>query len=318
MREINISGLDLNLLPPLAALLRRRNVTHAAADVGLSQPAMSRALARLRADLQDDLLVRRGRGLHLTARAEALKPLVDIALEDIKAVFRTPRFDPTQGSRLLRFAASDNQTMLLFPPLMARLAKEAPGVSVQVEASGPDLVQRMERGVVDFAFGLETTPLPPGALTEPLAMDRLALVMRRGHPAAEREWTLQDYADFDHVGISITGDGVSELDARLAAAGVTRRLALITPHFSAALATVAATDMVTTLSRALASRMAEHFDLILREPPFPQTAIPMTVIFSPLRARDPLLLWMRTLLREVAVSVYEAGEGDPNRVMKTS
>ena len=234
IRDVNLSGLDLNLLPQLGALLRRCNVTRAAEEVGLSQPAMSRALARLRAEFDDPLLVRGHDGLVLTPRGAELMPRVEAALADLKALFQEPRFDAATAERTIRHAASDTQTVLLVPALMARLAEEAPGLTLRVESYGPDLLSRMEKGVVDLAFALSTTPLPPGALSEPIAEDWLALVMRRGHPAADRDWTLADYARYDHAAIAITGDGHSETDAILAAAGLRRRIALVTPHFTAA------------------------------------------------------------------------------------
>ena len=305
MREVNLTGLDLNLLPPLEALLRRRNVTHAAADVGMSQPAMSRALFRLRALLDDPLLVRGRGGLVLTPRAQALAPRVAVAVVELKSLFREPRFDPATEERIIRIAASDAQTVLLAPPIMARLSREAPGVVLRLEPYGLDLMTRMENGALDLAFALATTPLPAGAMSEVFANDRLALVMRRGHPAAGRSWTMADYGTFDHVGVSLLADGRSELDTLLAAAGVSRRIALITPHFMAALASVAATDMITTISEAFARRFAAAFDLVLREPPFVETGLPMTLVWSHVRANDAMLAWFRTLVREAAPVVYD-------------
>jgi DNA-binding transcriptional LysR family regulator len=308
MDDINLSRLDLNLLPQLAALLRRRNVTHAAADVGLSQPAMSRALGRMRDELDDPLLVRGTRGLALTPRAERLLPRLEATLSDLKAIFREPTFDPATEDRIIRIAASDTQTVLLAPAIMARLSSEAPGLRLRVEGYGPDIAARMERGRVDLAFALATTQLSPGAMSEPIADDRLVLVMRRGHPAADKIWRIEDYADYSHVSVALTGDGQSDLDAVLAAHGVTRRIALVTPHFTAAVAAVAQTNMVTTISRAFATRLATTFDLVLKDPPFAATALPMTLVWAPIRANDPVITWFRRLVREVAAEVYGAAQ----------
>jgi DNA-binding transcriptional LysR family regulator len=307
MLEVNLSAVDLNLLPALEALLRRRNVTQAAGDVGLSQPAMSRALGRLRAVLGDPLLVRTGAGFVLTPRAAALVPRLAGVMAEVKGLFREPGFDPSAERRLFRVAATDTHTVLLAPAIMARLAQEAPGVDVSMEPYSPDMARRMERGDLDLAFAVANAPLPPGAMSEPLSRDRLAVVMRRGHPAARRAFTTADYGVFDHVGIAILGDGQSELDAWLAGEGVRRRMALVTPHFMAALAVVAATDLVTTLSRAFAQRFASEFDLILNEPPFAQGDLQMTLVWSHLRAADPVLTWFRGLVRDVALEA--AGQG---------
>lgn len=300
MREVNLAGLDLNLIPALEALLRRRNVTRAAEDVGLSQPAMSRALARLR-DLQGDpLLVRTRAGYVLTPRAQAVQPLLAQAVAQLKGVFQAEDFDPAVVRRTVRLVAGDAQAILLLPDVMARLAVEAPGVEVRVEPYGPDVLERLEGGALDLVFALVSTPLPPGVHSEEVAKDQLALVMRRGHPAAALAWSLADYGQWGHVGVAIVGDGRSEIDALLAAHGVTRRIALVTPYFIAALAAVAATDLVTTVSALTARRFAAAFDLVLHDPPFADTRLTTTLVCSHVRAADPFLVWFRALVREVA------------------
>jgi len=304
MREVNLAGLDLNLLPALEALLRRRNVTRAAEDVGLSQPAMSRALARLRACLNDPLLVRVPGGLAPTPRALALAPRLAVALDGLGGVFREPSFVPALMRRTFRLAATDAQSILLAPPLLRRVRALAPDVDLRFENFSDDLRARMDAGSLDFAFAIVSTPLPPGAVSEPIASDSLALVMRRGHPAAARRWTMADYADVDHVTVTIRGDDESEIDARLAKAGVTRRMVLRTPHFLAALACVGATDCVTTLSAALARRFADTLGLCLAQPPFEDVSLDMTLVGAAPRANDPGLVWLRARIREAAAEAY--------------
>ena len=128
--------------------------------------------------------------------------------------------------------------------------------------------------------------------------------MRRHHPAAARSWTLADYTSFDHVTVALLGDGQSEIDAILGASGLSRRTALVTPHFMAALATVSATDMITTISEAFAWRFADTFNLVLRKPPFAETELRMTLVWSNVRTTDPMLAWFRTLVQNVAEDVY--------------
>ena len=296
----NMAGLDLNLVPALGTLLSRRNVTAAAADVGLSQPAMSRALARLR-DLQGDpLLVRTRTGYVLTPRAQAIQPQLAAALGHLRGVFRQPVFDPASARRTVRLAAADTHTVLILPGVAARLAAEAPGVDLRVEGYTHDIFDRLDSGGLDVAFALSSTPLPPSTYSEVIAEDRLALVMRTGHPAAGRLWSIADYGRCRHVAVSLLGDGRSDIDALLAANGVTRRIALLTPHFMAALAAVASTDLVTTVSATLARRFAGALGLVLQTPPFGETRLPMTLVCSHIRAADPFLGWFRTLVREVA------------------
>jgi len=309
MRDVHLSGLDLNLLPALEALLRRRNVTEAAHEVGLSQPAMSRALSRLRDVLGDQLLIRApGGGYALTPRGEALSAQLLATLDHVKAIFREPSFDPAKAERTIRIAGIDTHTIMLAPPLMARLAREAPGIDIRFESYSPDLIQRMELGEIDLAFATASTPLPPGARSEAYAKDKLALVMRAGHPMAKRKWTIADYGKVNQVGISIFGDAGSEMDAQLAKAGVHRRMALITPHFIAALAAVSQTDMVTTVSRVFAARFAEQFGLILKEPPLPILDLDLTIVWNHVRAADPVLAWVRGVIREEARLAMDIGK----------
>jgi DNA-binding transcriptional LysR family regulator len=183
---------------------------------------------------------------------------------------------------------------------MRRLAKDAPGIDIRIETYGPNLVERMETGQLDLAFAVSTTPLPPGARSETYAADRLVLVLRRDHPMAKKKWTIEDYGRIPQVGISILGDTGSDMDAQLAKAGVHRRMALVTPHFMAALATVAGTDMATTISRVFAERFAGQLGLVLKEPPLPNVDLDLTVVWSHVRAADPVLAWVRTAIRDAA------------------
>ncbi len=300
MREVNLAGLDLNLLPPLEALLRRRNVSLAAQDVGLSQPAMSNALARLRDLLGDPLLVRAAGGYALTPRAQALAGRLLVSLDHVKSVFQSPEVNPAQVRRTFRIAGADTHSIILAPALMARLTHEAPHVSIRIESYRPDIVRQMETGAIDLTFATSTTPLPPGSYSESYATDRLALVMRRGHRLARRKVRIEDYADVPHASVSIFGDSQSDLDAELARHGVNRHIALTTPHFMAALAAVAATDMVTTISRVFAQRFADYFDLVLKEPPLQNVDLDLTLVWSEIRSADPVLAWLRGVISEVA------------------
>ncbi len=309
MREVNLSSIDLNLLPALEALLRRRNVTRAAADVGLSQPAMSRALQRLRGTLGDPLLVRASGGLAPTPRALALAPKLTALLDGIRGALREPVFDPAHMRRTFRIAASDAQTVLIAPELLRRISAEAPGVDLRFEPYGRDLHTRVEAGTLDLVFAVANFPLPPGVVSDPIGEDRLALVMRAGHRMAGRNWSAADYAAIDHVTVSIFGDPGSEIDARLAEAGVTRRIALTAPHFMAALACVGASDCVTTVSRALARRFAAAFDLALSEPPFADPILRMTLVRAASRAGDPALNWLRDRVREAARAAFDNSGG---------
>lgn len=304
MHQVNLNGLDLNLLPPLEALLRHRSVTLAALDAGMSQPAMSRALGRLRLIFDDPLLVRGGKGLVLTPKAMEIVASLRPALDRLKDVFQAPSFDPKTARRTIRFASSDIHNTLLFPTFLRNLAEQAPGLEVVCEPYGSDLIARMTSGDLDFAFALDTSPLPAGAKSIHLGHDELALVMGRHHPMAGQTWSLQDYAKVPHILIRLLNDGVNDLDAILALHGVQRRVLWSTPHFLSALAAVSATDAVTTVSRAFSARFAHQFDLILHRPPFDNRSLGTVLVMSEARSHDPLLAWVADEVRRAAQDIY--------------
>ena len=221
MNKKHLRGVDLNLLPVLEALLRHRNATHAGAEIGLTQPAMSRALARLRHLLDDPLLMRGSKGYALTPRAQTLRqPLSDL-LARVRDLLEEPPFDPAAEARTLSLAMTDAQASLLLPRLVARVSTQAPSVTIKLVPLGPDSPARVASGEVDLGIALDATPLPPGAVSEPLAEDRLTVAVRRGHPAAVTGWQLDDYARYPSVAIALLGDGTSDLDAELARRGGT-------------------------------------------------------------------------------------------------
>jgi DNA-binding transcriptional LysR family regulator len=303
MRDLNLASVDLNLLPALEALLRRRHVTRAAEDVGLSQPAMSHVLARLRHILDDDLLVRGPSGFALTPRAEEIAPRVTAILNSVRVIYRPPPFELSKIRRVLHVAGCDVHSILFAPNLMNRIRKEAPGIELSIENYTRDVFKRLEDGSVDLVFFNAETPLPPGAVSTVIGEDRYALVMREKHPAAAKKWTLAEYAKWESVVVSLIGDGRSDIDARLVKAGLTRRIGLSTPHFMGCLAIVSATDMIATTSHLFATRHAKAYRLIVREPPFPEVRFTNTVIGSALRMNDPVIRWFCALVKEISGAV---------------
>jgi len=303
MRDLNLASVDLNLLPALEALLHRRHVTRAAEDVGLSQPAMSHVLARLRRVLDDDLLVRGPSGLALTPRAKEIAPRVTAILNAAKVIYRPPPFEPSKGRRVVHLAGCDWHSILFAPDLMNRIREEAPWIELSIENYTRDVFKRLVDGSVDLVFFNAETPLPPGAVSTVIGEDRYALVMREKHPAAAKKWTLAEYAKWESVVVSLIGDGTSDIDARLAKAGLTRRIGLSTPHFMGCLAIVSATDMITTTSHLFATRHAKAYRLIVREPPFPEVRFTNTLIGSALRMNDPVIRWFCAIVKEVSEAV---------------
>lgn len=301
MLEKHLRGVDLNLLPVLEALLRHRNATRAGEEVGLSQPAMSRALGRLRHLLDDPLLVRGAGGQMLSPRAEALRQPLAVLLAEVRALLVDPPFDPAAEQRTLRIAMTDAQAELLIAPLVRRVAAAAPGIVLQWVPIAPGLPERMAAGEIDLTLALDNTPLPRGAASEPLMEDALAVVVRRGHPCGDR-WTIADYATWPSVVVSLLGDQASEIDAELAAAGIGRAITAIVPTFRAAAEIVAVTDSVTTISHAFAARLADPLALRLIAAPLAHARMGVVIVWATYRTSDPVLGWLREELRAVAAA----------------
>ena len=299
MRPVHLRSVDLNLLPVLDALLLHRNATRAGKDIGLTQPAMSRALGRLRFLLDDPLLVRSVAGYTLTPRAEALREPLRALLAEVHDLLVEPAFDPAKEERTFTLAMADSQACLLLPSLIARLAREAPQVRIRSVTVDRNSTDKLLRGEIDLAIALDTTPLPPGMMTEPLGEDELALVRRVGHPTNRRRWSLADYAAWPSVAIALVGDGASDLDAELARHGIQRTIAAVVPSFAAALAIVAGSDCITTVSKKFAERFAHPGFLDVSEPPLETTRLGLVSVWSEIRQKDRLLEWLRSLMREL-------------------
>jgi DNA-binding transcriptional LysR family regulator len=306
MREVNVRGLDLNLLGLLDLLLRHASVTRAAAAANLSQPAMSRALGRLRALFGDPLLVRGSAGFVLTPRAAALQAQLGPILSDIIDLVRGAEFDPAEWTGRITIAATDHQTILLLPSLMARLAAEAPRLDVKVVPFVAALLPELQDGRIDLSFSVAGEPLPRGIACEPLYQDSFVTLLRRGHPAIDH-WDLNTFAGLDHVLVTILGDGRGVYDDDLQRLGLTRHIRLTLPHFYAAMAVVARSDLVVTLPSSLAVDYIDAFELAALLPPVERPPFTVTALWPEALDSQPSSRWLRSLVREEAAGLGAAG-----------
>lgn len=289
---------DLNLFVALHALLRERHVTRAAAAVNMSQPAMSRALGRLRDMFDDPILVRTRTGMTPTARALALYPDVAELLARVRDVIRPARFDPREAVGAVRIAAPDIVSHMLVPPLIQRLAREAPGLDLEIVAWSARWREELERGAVDLTVGVPTGD-EPNLYSRPLITNEWACLLREGHPALGKRWTVQLFAGLDHVLVSLLGRGGGPVDEALAAHGLKRRIALRIPYPAVAPHIVAETDLVVTTPRWLALKLASAGNVVIRRPPIPIPPVRVALVWHERSHRDPRQRWLRdALVRE--------------------
>jgi DNA-binding transcriptional LysR family regulator len=297
---MRLAGVDLNLLTALDALLDDPHVTRAARRVGVSQPAMSHNLRRLRELLGDPLLVRTPHGMAATARAEELRPAVRAALEAAEAVLQAaPAFDPARARRTFALAMADQAALQLLPALSARITAAAPGVTLQLRPFTADVTAMLADRELDLAISV-FGDAPPQVRTEPLWSEDFACVLRHGGANTRGRFTLAHYLERSHLMIAPRGRPGSVIDDLLARLGHTRRIAMLLPHFLVAPAIVAATDLVWTAPAKLARSLTRRYALAVRPPPFPIPPFILSMRWHLRLDRDPGLAWLRDQLRAVA------------------
>jgi DNA-binding transcriptional LysR family regulator len=293
-------------------LLEERHVTRAAARVGLSQPAASRALARLRALLGDPLLVRARGGLVATARAEALREPVRAAMTLIGGALAPPQpFDPARAVRTVRILTDDYSELVLFPGLLARLTSRAPGIDIVVPPPSALSTEALERGDADFFVApLRGRELgASGVRGELLYEERFVCVVSKTHPFAKRRPSIAKFAAARHALVAPRGARGGRVDDALAAVGKSRRVALLLPHFLVAPFIVASSDLVLTLGERVARALMKTLPLAAFEPPVELEPFRVGVHWHERSDGDPALAWVRGELRHVA----NAGGRAPRR-----
>ena len=297
--ELSLAGIDLNLLVVLDALLAERHVTRAARRVGLTQSAASHALARLRALLDDPVLVRGPGGQMVpTDRAAALAPRLRRALDDLATALRgEPAFDPATARRTFRIATSDYAELILLPPLVARLARDAPGIDLELTQIPEDPAALLAAGEIDGAIGVwRDRAWAAGIYQKRLFDDDFRCVVRAGHPLARRRLTLARFLELGHVLIAPRGTRGGFVDEALERLGERRRIAVMIPHFLVAPHVIAASDLVITLPARVARAFAGPFDLAVLAPPLELPGFTTALVWHERAHHDPGQRWLRDAL----------------------
>lgn len=296
MRTVHddLAAVDLNLLRVLDAVLAERHVTRAAARLGLTQSTASHALARLRTQLGDPLLVRGPRGaLVPTARAELLAPVVARALGELAAVWRGEAFTPATAERTFHLGAGDLAELALLPALVARLARLAPKTSLLVRPVPDDTAGELAAGTIDAVIApARPRDLVGGCVQRQLFDEDFIVAMRRGHPAARGPLTLDRYCAHPHLLVAPRGSFGGFVDAALAAHGRRLQVAVAVPHFLIAPMVLAATDLLATLPRRLVASV-RPLGLVLRAPPVEVPGFAMHLLWHERTRTDAAQRWLR-------------------------
>jgi DNA-binding transcriptional LysR family regulator len=295
---MNLAALDLNLLVALDALLLEASVSRAAMRVGLSQPAASHALQRLRDVLGDPLLVRVGARMELTPRALALRGPLAQALDQVRGLFVADEFDAGRSERHFRLMMPDLAVELLMPPLMRKLDAAAPGVRIGVVPwRGPAIFTAEFARTIDLVISIGDAF--KGFHRQLLYTDSDALAVRRGHPIGAKLKRREAFLNARHVAVVIRGQNADLIDTWLESRGLRRQIALVVPGYIEALHVVARSDLVAFVPRRLIAALAKPLSLTAIAPPL-DPGIDEQFMFTPTRAQmDPGSIWLRKLMLEV-------------------
>ena len=303
----HLEGVDLNLLPPLAALLEERHVTRAAQRSGLSQPAMSRTLARLREQFDDQLLIRDGSRYVLTPRAERIQRQLGGLTPQLETLFAAEVFDPAAAEENYRIAATDYALLLFLHQVAREVNKLAPHSALRIESPRDSVFDDVLHGRLDLSFYVAA---PPPALHQELLFDDICVcVMSADHPLAKRtRLTLDEYLRCSHLVIDII-DGDQPLIAnRLGELGVARGAALTLPLLVGAPAALPDTNFVATLNKRLVDRYTDDPALAVVAAPVELEPFDYFMVWHPRLDHDPAQQWLRDMIRSVATATV----GDPS------
>ena len=295
---------DLNLLPIFVALMEERSVTRAALRLGITQPALSNALARLRVTMRDPLFVRERYGIRPTQMAEELAPVIAAALARLDdAILGQQDFDPADARRLFTIAPNSYVEFVLAPAIVARLRETAPGIKLRLTPFGNDLT---ETGVMsgDTAMVLGRIVDPPDNLVVQHLMDEgLACVVRADHPEVGEAISREQYERLKHVNVLPPGRMRAGLFQALDQRGLRREVVVSVTHFLAVPEMVAATDYCATLPMLICRHLERDTRLKVLPAPVDLGTFPVQMGWHVRYRQDPAHRWLRGLIAELATGL---------------
>jgi DNA-binding transcriptional LysR family regulator len=301
MREVHLRNVDLNLLHALYALLEERHVSHAAKRSFLSQPAMSRALDRLRETFGDPLLVRTGRVYERTPRGERVLRELESIMGRLAAMVQGEEFYPARSQERFRVAMTDHGSTILLPALLERVRKAAPHARLEISAWRTQAYEDVVAGRIDLALSAEA--VPPTLESEVIFNLDFVCLVGSTQPLRKRRFTLKQYLQLPHALVETLGGQQTMVDRPLAQLGVKRRVALRLPFFLPAIFAIAKTDLVLTVPRKLAKITAPIAGLRVVEPPREIEAFPYFIAWHSRLSTEPAHAWFRDQVRAAARSI---------------
>ena len=304
LQTVYVMRYDLNLLPIFVALMEERSVTRAAERVGMTQPALSNALARLRTMLQDQLFVRERYGIQPTPIALELAPMIAEALAKLDdAVLGQQDFDPAKAERLLTIAPNGYVEFVLVPAIVARLQQVAPSIKLSLTPYGNDLVETgVISGLTALVLGRIVDP-PDNLVVQHLMDEGLACVVRADHPDIGDTISRDQFERLKHVNVVPPGRMRAGLFQALAQQRVRREVAVSVTNFFAVAEMVAVTDHIATLPNLICRRLTHDPRLKVLPAPVDLGTFPVEMAWHVRYRHDPAHRWLRSLIGDVAATL---------------
>jgi DNA-binding transcriptional LysR family regulator len=305
---MELHEIDMNLLVVFNQLLVERRVSKVADNLGISQPAVSNSLAKLRKLLGDELFLRTHKGMEPTPFADQLAESVSYALAMIHSgLNQRTAFDPSTSDRAFTVGMTDIGEIYFLPALIERLRREAPRVSVStVRNTALTLRDDLESGRVDLAIGL-LPQLKAGFFQRRLFSQSYVCLMRRGHRLDKKKISLAEYSAAEHLLVVSAGTGHGKVDELLQRSGVTRTVRLTVPHFVSVGHILQGSDLITTVPQRLAERLVEPFGLVQVPHPAKLPDVAINVFWHAKYHRAPANRWLRGVVFELFGDEEKAG-----------
>jgi DNA-binding transcriptional LysR family regulator len=299
---MNIATIDLNLLKAFEALMIERAVTRAANRIGLSQPAMSHALSRLRHLFEDELFVRTPSGMEPTAKARLVADQVTAALDHVRSALDLGRgFDPATAERSFSIGVTGHAEIVLLESLVRTFVEVAPHADLRIlPISKFNLARHLDEACIDVAIG-GFKDLTAWMSAEPFMRDSLVLVARAGHPVFHGELSMEAYLGLTHLLVSPSGELKGAIDRDLAAQGLVRHIGLVASSYLAVPLVLVGSDLVSTVPGRVAQVLCRRCDVGVRSLPF-EHVVEQDLVWHRRDERDAAHIWLRSLLHRIAGS----------------
>jgi len=295
----SIAQVDIKLLQCLSSLLKYKNVSLAADEMNITQPAMSRNLSKLRNIFNDPLFVRTAKGMEPTNRAISLAQPLENTLNELNLLLTNKVFTPKLCQRNFRLHMSSYITQAHLPDIAEAFYQAAPDAQLEiVNLREKSLLQESAQNI-DIAICSQAMKIPEYFHKISVGMEEMVCFMSGTHPLCDQELTLDNYLNFSHIMVSLGGGPNVPIENQLSKLGRVRKVGMRVPHYLGALEVMSKTPMLFTSSSFVPKRFSLLFNIISKPLPFRQENLDYVLVWPPTVHKDPAQQWLRTLCAEI-------------------